>query len=101
MAMKMNGYLQRTGWGGGGHLQDETETWSKGFTQESMLVTLAVTHYIEDMEPEEVSSCNQTEIPLQLSRHKPIHKTFNPRFIQSTRNAGLGDKENTEAMANK
>ena len=42
------------------------ETWSKGFTQESMLVTLAVTRYIEDMELEEVSSCNQTEIPVQL-----------------------------------
>jgi hypothetical protein len=39
-----------------GHLQDEKETWDKGGTQESMGVTLAVTHNIGDMEPEETTS---------------------------------------------
>ena len=45
---------------GRGHLQEETETWDKGGTQESMGVTLAVTHYIGDMEPEEATFCIQT-----------------------------------------
>jgi len=32
--------------GGGEHLQDKTETWHKEYTQESMVVTLAVTHTV-------------------------------------------------------
>lgn len=28
------------------------------------------------------------------------HKTFNPKFVQSTRNAGNGDEAETEGMAN-
>ena len=48
-----------------GHLQDETETWDKGGTQESMGVTLAVTHYIGDMEPQEATSCIQTGTPVE------------------------------------
>ena len=48
-----------------GHLQDETETWDKGGTQESMGVTLAVTHSIGDMEPEEATSCSQVETPVE------------------------------------
>lgn len=50
---KMNGNLQLTGVGG--HLQDETETWDKGGAQKLMGVTLAVTHYTGDMEPEEAT----------------------------------------------
>ena len=49
----------------GGHLQDETETWDKGGTQESMGVTLAVTHSIGDMEPEEATSCSQAGTPVE------------------------------------
>ena len=60
MVMKMNGNLQLKGVGRWeGHLQDETETWEKGGAQESMGVTLAVTHSIGDMEPEEATSCSQ------------------------------------------
>ena len=32
-----------------GYLKDETETWNKGGAQESMGVTLAVTHSTGDM----------------------------------------------------
>jgi hypothetical protein len=53
------------GWRGGGHLQDETETWDKESTQESMKVTLAMNYYIRDMEPEDVISCIQTGIPVK------------------------------------
>ena len=35
----------------GRHLLDETETWDKGGTQESMGVILAMTHSIGDMGP--------------------------------------------------
>ena len=55
--MRMNGNLQLTGvkrWEG--HLQDETETWDKGGTQESIGLTLAMTHYTGDMEPEVAAS---------------------------------------------
>ena len=55
MTIRINGNLQPMGWEGRGHHQEETETWDKGGTQESMGVTLAVTHYIEDIEPEEVT----------------------------------------------
>jgi hypothetical protein len=61
MAMKMNRNLQLTGvkrWGG--YLQDKTETWNQGGTQESIGVTLAVTHYIGDTEPEEATPYIQT-----------------------------------------
>ena len=35
------------------------ETWDRGGTQESIGVTLAVTHNIGDMKPEESTSCSQ------------------------------------------
>ena len=60
MALKMNGNLQLTGIRGRGHLQDETETCNKGGAQISMGVSLTVTHYTGDMEPEEANSCSQT-----------------------------------------
>jgi hypothetical protein len=44
---------------GGGHLKNVAETWDRAGTQESMGVTLAVTHSIGDMEPEEATSCSQ------------------------------------------
>ena len=37
----------------------KTETWDKGSTQESMGVSLAMTHYIENVEPEDATSCSQ------------------------------------------
>ena len=59
MATRMNGNLQLTGVRRWGHLQDETETWDKGGVQESVGVTLAVTHHIGDMEPKKAISCSQ------------------------------------------
>ena len=55
MAKKMNGNLQLTILRRSGHLQDKTETWDKGGAQESMGVTLAVTHSIGDMKPEKAT----------------------------------------------
>jgi hypothetical protein len=46
-------------WGCGGHLKDVTETWDRGGTQESMVVTLAMTHSIGDTELKETTSCSQ------------------------------------------
>ena len=53
------------GLGVGAHLQNETETWGMGGAQESMGVTLAVTHYIGDMESEEATFCIQTGTPVE------------------------------------
>jgi hypothetical protein len=55
MAMRMNGNLQLTGVGRWEHLQDVTEAWNKEDAQNSMGVTLAETHNIEDMEPKEAT----------------------------------------------
>jgi hypothetical protein len=44
---------------------DETETWDKGGTQDSVRVTLAVTHYTGDMEPEKGTSCSQAATPVE------------------------------------
>ena len=57
ISMKINGKLQLMGLGRWVNLQDETETWDKEGTQESMGVTLAVTHYTENIEPGEATSC--------------------------------------------
>jgi hypothetical protein len=65
-----------------------------------MGVTLAVTHYIEDVEPEEATSCSQAGTPGEQWRHKPTYKTFNPKCILSTSNAGTGEGAETEGMAN-
>ena len=56
MAMKTNGNLQLRKWE---HIQDDIETSNKGGAQELMGVILAVTHYIEETEPEEASCCSQ------------------------------------------
>jgi hypothetical protein len=63
----MNGNLQLMGGGEkvGRDLQDETDTWDKGGTQESVWVTLAVTHYIGDMEPELATSYSQAQTPVE------------------------------------
>ena len=64
-----------------------------------MGATLAVTHYIGDMEPEEATSCSQAGTPVALQRHQQSHKTFSPKFILPTRNAGMGDGADTEEIA--
>ena len=55
-----------------------------------------VIHNIVDMEPEEAISCT----PVQWYRHQPSHKTFNPKFILSTRSVGTGQGAETDGMAN-
>ena len=71
MAMRMNGNLQLMGLRRWGHLLKKTETWGKGGTQESMGVTLAVTHNTGDMEPGEVVSCGQAGIPTHPQNFQP------------------------------
>ena len=63
MAMRLNGNRQLME--RGGHLQDKTEIWDKEDVQESMGVTLVVTHCIKDMEPEEATSCSQAGTPVE------------------------------------
>jgi hypothetical protein len=64
MAIKMNGNLKLMWVRRWGHFQDEIEACDKRSTQESMVVTLAVTHCIGDMDPEETTSCSQTGTPV-------------------------------------
>jgi hypothetical protein len=65
MAMRMNGNLQPMGVRRQGHLQKGTETSERGGAEESMGVTLAVTHSIVDMEPEEATSRSQAGAPMK------------------------------------
>jgi hypothetical protein len=53
------------GWRGGRHLKDVPKTWDRGGAQESMVVTLAVTHSIGDMKPEKATSCSQSGTPVE------------------------------------
>ena len=70
MAMRMNENLQAIGmWR---HLQDETETWDEGGTQESMGVILAVTHNTRDRETEGVPVRN----PSRAIGTQPTYKTL-------------------------
>ena len=57
MAIRMNGNLKPIGRGDKGHLKRRQR--DRGGTQESMGVSLAVTHNIEDIEHEEATSCGQ------------------------------------------
>ena len=59
----MNINVQLQGLGSREHLQDETGTWNKGDSQESVVMSLAVIQRIEDIEPEEATSCSQAGIP--------------------------------------
>jgi hypothetical protein len=64
-----------------------------------MEVKLVVTHSIRDVEPGEAASWGQARTPVEGLGHQPTQKTFDPKFILSTRNAGIGDGEETEEMA--
>jgi hypothetical protein len=63
-----------------------------------MGVTLSVTHSTGDMEPEEGTSCRQVGTPMEW--YQPTHKTFNSKFILSTRNKVTGDGAEFEEIAN-
>ena len=57
--------LQKKNWGMREHLQEETDVWDRGGVQESMGVSLAVTHSIGAMEPEKATSCSQAGTPVE------------------------------------
>jgi hypothetical protein len=65
-----------------------------------MGVTLAVTHSIGDIKPKEAISCGEAGTSVELQRYQHTHKTFNPKCILSTRNAGIGDGAETEGIVN-
>ena len=48
-----------------GATEHVTETWDKESIQESIAVTLAVTHKTGDMEPEEATSYSQAGTPVE------------------------------------
>lgn len=81
-------------------MQEETETWDKEGGQESMGVSLAVTHSLGYMEPEEATSCSNTGTSMERSGYQPTYKTFNPLFTLSTREAGKRNRAETDLMAN-
>jgi hypothetical protein len=58
-----------------------------------------MTYYNGSIESEEATSYSQIGIPVEQWRHQPTHKTFNPNFILSTRNAGTGDGAETGGLA--
>jgi hypothetical protein len=78
---------------------DGTETWDMGGAQESMGVSLAVTHSIEYMEPESATSCGNTGIPVERYEHQPTYRTFHPIFVLYTRNAGTRNGAEVDGMA--
>ena len=49
----------------------EMDTWDKGGAQESMGMTLAVTHYTADMESKEATSCSPVEQGL-IQKQLPV-----------------------------
>jgi hypothetical protein len=64
-----------------------------------MGVFLSMTHNIGNTEPEVASSCSHAGNPAERGRHQPPHKTFKPKFILCTRNAGTGDGAETDGRA--
>ena len=56
------------------------QTCDKEVVQESVRVTLAVTHSTGDMEPEEATSYSQAGTPVEQYGHQPIHKTQIPKM---------------------
>lgn len=76
------------------------EICDKGSTQESIRVALAVTHYIDDMEPQGATSYSQAGTLVDQQRHEPTHKTFNPKNILPACNINKRDRTETNGMAN-
>ena len=68
------------GCGGREHLQEETETWDKGYAQESIGVSLAVTHSIGDMEPKEATSYIQAGTPMECDMDTNPPRNFRPKM---------------------
>ena len=64
MAMKMNGNLQLTGEVVWGISRTRQRPGIREAPKNQWEGTLAMTHYIGDMEPEEATSCSQTGTPV-------------------------------------
>ena len=62
-----------------------------------MGVILAVTPSIENMEPEDATSCSQAESSVQGQEHTQIFLT---KIIMTTRNAEKGDGAETKGLPN-
>ena len=93
MAMRMYGNVQLTRvrrWRWGISRMTQRPGWDKGSAQESMGVTLPLTHYFGDMEPEEATFCSKAGISMEQYKLQLTHKTFNPKFILFTRHTGTG-----------
>jgi hypothetical protein len=88
------------GRGGRGHLQDETETWDKGGTQESMGVTLTVTHNVGGLEHEEAIFCSKQEINWNDRNTNPTTKRSAPNLSSLQEMQAQEIKENTEGISN-
>ena len=58
-----------------------------------MLVSLAVTHSIGDMECEEATSCSQAGLPEEGGGHQSTHKVVNTKSVLLTRRAGIKMEE--------
>lgn len=85
--MRINGNHQSVGIGDQGTLKMWQKPMDTGNSQESMGVSLAVTHSFGDMDPEEAISYSQIGTPMEQKRHQPTQKTFNPP-IKNTRIGG-------------
>lgn len=101
MDMRMNGksITDRSGkvWG----ISKKRQRWIREAPKnQSIGVSLIVTHNIGDMEPEEATSCSQAGFQMEQSGQQPTYKTFNPKLTLSTRNAETKDGAETVGMAN-
>lgn len=82
----------------GGHLKNVPEINDRGSAQESMRVTLGVTHCIGDMDPEEDIFYSQAGTLMKHLGTQTHPKTFNPECILPIINAGIGDGAETEEL---
>jgi hypothetical protein len=99
MAMRMNGNLQLTKRRDVG--VTSRKRWHRKYAEDSMGLFLAVIHSIGDTEPGNAASCSQAGTPVEQQGHQCIHKTFDPKLILSTRNAGIGDEAETKGTTNR
>jgi hypothetical protein len=64
----------------------------------AMGMILSMSQSIRKIEPEKVAPFSQAVTQVERYRHQPTHKTFNPKFILSTRNASSWDGAETEGI---
>jgi hypothetical protein len=66
-----------------------------------MQVTLAETPNSGDMEPQEVTSCNQAGSPEEGWEHQLTYKPFDSKFVLSKRSAGMEQRLKKKPTNNK